>query len=105
MIFSLKCATLGLVVAAFGFECKGPEFEDNFDNPILTANVYSIWVAILINHHKNGVLISRQSFSWMSALVKKGAIQFITEDDLFPLKPTDESYNLGEDLKQALKNR
>ena len=41
----------------------------------------------------------------MSPLVKKGAIQFITEDDLPPLKPTDESVNLGDDLKQALKNQ
>jgi ATP-binding cassette subfamily C (CFTR/MRP) protein 1 len=105
VILSLKCATLGLAAVAFGFECKGPEFEDNFDSPILTANVYSIWVTILINNHRNGVIIILQSFSWMSPLVKKGAIQFITEDDLPPLKPTDESYNLGEDLKQALKNR
>ena len=41
----------------------------------------------------------------MSPLVKKGAIQFITEDDLPPLTPADESSNLGEDLKQALKNQ
>jgi ATP-binding cassette subfamily C (CFTR/MRP) protein 1 len=41
----------------------------------------------------------------MSPLVKKGAIQFITEDDLPPLKPTDQSVILGEDLKQALKNQ
>ena len=105
VILSLKCATLGLAAVAFGFECKGPEFEDNFGSPILTANIYSIWVTFLINHHRNGVIIVHQSFSWMSPLVKKGAIQFITEDDLPPLKPADESYNLGEDLKQALKNR
>jgi hypothetical protein len=37
--------------------------------------------------------------------MKKGAVQVITEDDLPPLKPTDESINLGEDLKQALKNQ
>ena len=57
VILSLKGATLGLAAVAFGFECKGPEFEANFDSPILTANVYSIWVTILINHHKNGVII------------------------------------------------
>ena len=56
VILSIKCATLGLAAVAFGFECKGPEFEDNYDSPILTANVYSIWVTILINHHRNGVI-------------------------------------------------
>jgi ATP-binding cassette, subfamily C (CFTR/MRP), member 1 len=44
-------------------------------------------------------------FSWMSPLVKKGAIQFITEEDLPPLQPTNKSISLGEDLKQALKNQ
>ena len=53
---SIKCATLGLATVAFGFECRGPEFEDNYDSPILTANVYSIWVTILINHHRNGIM-------------------------------------------------
>jgi ATP-binding cassette, subfamily C (CFTR/MRP), member 1 len=42
VILSLKCATLGLGAVAFGFECIGPEFEDNYDSPVLTANVYSI---------------------------------------------------------------
>jgi hypothetical protein len=41
----------------------------------------------------------------MSSLVKKGAIRFITEDDLPPLQPMDQSIDLGEDLKQALKNQ
>ena len=41
----------------------------------------------------------------MSPLVKKGAIQYITEDDLPPLKPSDEASNLGEDLKQAMKKQ
>jgi ATP-binding cassette, subfamily C (CFTR/MRP), member 1 len=41
----------------------------------------------------------------MSPLVQRGAIQYITEDDLPPLKPTDESRTLGEDLKQAMKNQ
>ena len=48
VILSLKCATLGLAAAAFEFECKGPGFEDNYDSPLLTANVYSIWVTILL---------------------------------------------------------
>ena len=63
VILSIKCATLALAAVAFGFECKGPEFEDNHDSPILTANAYSIWVTILINHHKNGVIIAPPSTS------------------------------------------
>ena len=41
----------------------------------------------------------------MTSLMKKGATQFITENDLPPLRSTDESISLGEDLKQALKNQ
>ena len=57
VILSIKCATLGLAAVAFGFECSGPEFGDNFDSPTLTANVYSIWVTFLINYHKNRLII------------------------------------------------
>ena len=57
VILSIKCATLGLAAVAFGFECIGPEFEVNYDSPLLTANIYSIWVTILINHHRNAVII------------------------------------------------
>ena len=57
VILSLKCATLGLAGVAFGFECKGPDVKNTFDSPILTANVYSIWVTNSINHHRNGVII------------------------------------------------
>lgn len=37
--------------------------------------------------------------------MKKGASDFITEDDLFPLVPSDESFNLGNDLKQAMEKQ
>ena len=58
VVLSLKCATLGLAAVAFGFECKGPEFEGKaHDSPVLTANIYGIWVTILINYHRNGVII------------------------------------------------
>ena len=57
VILSLKYATLGLAAVAFGFECKGPEFEGTNDSPILTANIYSIWVTILINHHRDMLII------------------------------------------------
>jgi ATP-binding cassette, subfamily C (CFTR/MRP), member 1 len=56
VILSLKCATFGLGAVAFGFECSGLEFEDSYDSPILTANVYSIWVTILIKHHNNALI-------------------------------------------------
>jgi ATP-binding cassette subfamily C (CFTR/MRP) protein 1 len=58
VILSIKCVTLGLAAVAFGFECRGSELEDNLDSPILTANAYSIWVMILINHHWNRVIIN-----------------------------------------------
>jgi hypothetical protein len=41
----------------------------------------------------------------MTTLMKKGASQFITEEDLFPLKFSDESVNLGNDLKKALEKQ
>jgi hypothetical protein len=56
VILSLKCATLGLGAVAFRFECSGLKFEDSYDSPILTANVYSIWVTILIKHHNNALI-------------------------------------------------
>ena len=56
VILSIKCATLGLAAVAFGFECRGPEFEVNYDSPILTANLYSIWVTILIHHRMDQVI-------------------------------------------------
>jgi hypothetical protein len=49
VILPLKCATLGLAAVAFAFECQGPEFEDKYDSPVLTANVYNIWVTILLD--------------------------------------------------------
>ena len=49
--------------------------------------------------------IWNQTFSWMTPLMKKGASEFITEEDLFPLVPADESVNLGNDLKRALEKQ
>ena len=68
VILSFKSATLALAAVAFGFECKGPEFEDNHDSPILTANVYSIWVTILINYHWNGVIIISLPVIWLDVV-------------------------------------
>ena len=37
--------------------------------------------------------------------MQRGAAQFITEDDLPPLKPSDESEHLGGRLEDALKRQ
>jgi ATP-binding cassette subfamily C (CFTR/MRP) protein 1 len=37
--------------------------------------------------------------------MKKGASRFITEDDLFSLRPSDESVNLGNALKKAMEKQ
>ncbi|KAJ3484887.1 hypothetical protein NLI96_g5332 [Meripilus lineatus] len=95
IVFALKCVTIVLGLSAFAIECAGPEqSEDDLPSPIekghvehptLTANVFSIW-----------------SFSWMSTLMQKGSSQYITEEDLPSLVPSDESGKLGEDLQRAL---
>ena len=41
----------------------------------------------------------------MTPLMKKGASQYITEDDLPLLRPEDESQNLGAELQKALQNQ
>jgi len=46
-----------------------------------------------------------QTFGWMTALMRKGTKQFITEKDLPPLLDHDKSENLGEDLRRALKKQ
>lgn len=91
---ALKLAVGILGLGSFAFECLGSGFNDCEDeaadklylqNPILRANIFSIW-----------------SFGWMTGLMKKGASQYITEDDLPPLLPRDESTALGNDLQEAM---
>uniref|UniRef100_A0A8H8CHK1 Metal resistance protein YCF1 n=1 Tax=Psilocybe cubensis TaxID=181762 RepID=A0A8H8CHK1_PSICU len=89
-IVSLKTVSLGLGLISYAVECLGSEIDPPADkavkeNPIVTANIYSVW-----------------TFSWMTALMKKGAVRVITEDDLPPLRTFDESVNLGNDLKKAM---
>ncbi|TBU30707.1 metal resistance protein YCF1 [Dichomitus squalens] len=86
-------AIFGLV--AFALECLGPEFspEDSpeplvkghVESPLLTANIFSKWC-----------------FSWMNKLMKKGATEYITENDLPGLVPSDEASALGSRLVKAL---
>lgn len=96
IVLALKIATALLGTSVFLLECLGPEiweedhpkYEGNVarvESPVLTANVFSIW-----------------SFSWMSKLMKKGAADFITEDDLPDLVDRDRSTKLGEDLQSAM---
>ncbi|KIK60287.1 hypothetical protein GYMLUDRAFT_73760 [Collybiopsis luxurians FD-317 M1] len=88
---ALKCAAGGLGLLSFALECIGPEFDQKQDkasheNPVITANIFSIW-----------------SFAWMTPLMRKGASDYITEQDLPDVKPEDQSDRLGHRLKLALK--
>lgn len=88
-----KVIIIGLGLLSFALECISPEYglgpqlgEKAFaDSPILTANVFSIW-----------------SFSWMTPLMKKGARQYVSEQDLPALLSEDESENLGNYLENAM---
>ncbi|THU99163.1 multidrug resistance-associated ABC transporter [Dendrothele bispora CBS 962.96] len=91
---TLKCVSGGLGFLSFALECIGPEFDQKAaegdqayrENPVITANVFSIWF-----------------FSWMTPLMRKGASQYIVEDDLPDIRPQDECERLGQKLKNALK--
>ncbi|KJA15567.1 hypothetical protein HYPSUDRAFT_48272 [Hypholoma sublateritium FD-334 SS-4] len=88
VIVALRWTTVGIGALSYILESMGSQMRaDSSDkeNPVLTANAYSLW-----------------TFSWMTPLMKKGASEFITEEDLFPLVPADESVNLGNDLKRAM---
>jgi ATP-binding cassette, subfamily C (CFTR/MRP), member 1 len=92
----LRWSIGGLGVVAFALECLGPEFRaepddkprSNPESPLLTANIFSVW-----------------SFGWLTPLMKKGARQFINEDDLPELLPADEAANLGQKLQRSMKKQ
>ncbi len=98
VVLALRLAVAVFGLFAFVLECFGPEFTDedhtevyvkgHVESPLLTANIFSIW-----------------TFSWMSNLMKKGAKAYITEDDLPSLVPKDESVNLGDALRNAMKKQ
>ncbi|KAH9852113.1 metal resistance protein YCF1 [Lenzites betulinus] len=91
----IRSAVVLLGLATFALECLGPEFTDedrpehfvkgHVESPLLTANIFSIW-----------------SFSWMDTLMQKGSSEYITEDDLPALVPSDEASALGDRLKKAM---
>ncbi|KAF8202113.1 multidrug resistance-associated ABC transporter [Pholiota molesta] len=91
VVLALRWTAVGIGAISYVIETMGsqvdaePSDKHARENPLVTANIYSIW-----------------SFSWMTPLMKKGASRFITEDDLFSLRPSDESVNLGNALKKAM---
>jgi ATP-binding cassette subfamily C (CFTR/MRP) protein 1 len=96
LVPALRWGIAGLGVLAFALECLGPEFRAEPDNkprlnpesPLLTANIFSVW-----------------SFGWLTPLIRKGANQVITEDDLPELVPEDETTKLGRKLQRAMKKQ
>ena len=97
-VVAIRAIVTLLGLAAFALECLGPEFspEDSpeqlekghAESPLLTANIFSQW-----------------SFSWMNKLMKKGALEYITESDLPGLRPSDETTALGDRLQKAMKRQ
>ncbi|KAF8513407.1 P-loop containing nucleoside triphosphate hydrolase protein [Hysterangium stoloniferum] len=87
----LYCISTGLGVVAFILEIRGTEFtngdehEEVGENPIVKANIFSIW-----------------TFGWMTPLMKLGYSKYLTEEDMYALLPTDESERLGARLHVAL---
>ena len=92
----LRWGIRALGILTFALECLGPEFHPepddklrlNPESPILTANIFSVW-----------------TFCWLTPLIKKGAKQVITEDDLPELVPEDETTKLGQKLQRAMKKQ
>jgi ATP-binding cassette subfamily C (CFTR/MRP) protein 1 len=80
----LKCLVLALGVSSLVLECLGLENPEQGENPILTASIYSRWF-----------------FSYMTPLMKKGASQYITEEDLPPMVQEDTCGKLGDALIKA----
>lgn len=95
-VLALRWSIGGLGVVAFALECLGPEFRaepddkprSNPESPLLTANIFSVW-----------------TFGWLTPLMKKGARQFITEDDLPELVPADEAVKVGQTLQRNMKKQ
>jgi hypothetical protein len=86
-VLALKGAVVSLGVISFVLECLGPERADasKHQNPVTAANIFSIW-----------------TFGWMTPLMKKGATEYITENDLPDLLPEDAATKLSDDLKEYL---
>ncbi|KAH9175037.1 hypothetical protein EDB89DRAFT_433842 [Lactarius sanguifluus] len=85
LVFALRWSIGALGLIAFALECLGPEYcsepdtapRMNAESPLLMANIFGVW-----------------TFGWLTPLIKKGARQFITEDNLPELVPEDEASKL-----------
>ncbi|KAK0457645.1 P-loop containing nucleoside triphosphate hydrolase protein [Desarmillaria tabescens] len=96
VLFTFKSIITGLGILSFLLECVGPEWGSeekipegmHTENPVITANIFSRWF-----------------FSWMTPLMKKGASQYISENDLPSLRPEDDSERLGKTLHDALQKQ
>lgn len=86
VVLRLVVGALGLI--AFCLENIGPEQGTSAPGDVTIANIFSIW-----------------TFGWMTPLLKRGASQFITEEDLPALPPADESVHLGHRLEAAMQNQ
>lgn len=95
--FALRWSIGFVGFLAFALECMGPEWKpENLDaegkpiheSPLVTANIFSVW-----------------TFGWMTPLMKMGVTRYITEEDLPPLLPKDETEKLGADLQGAMKGQ
>jgi hypothetical protein len=82
----LRSAAVLFGLIAYALECLGPEEPHEHENPYVAANVYN-----------------RYTFSFMTSLLRKGALQYITEDDLPPLVPENASAKIEDDLQRARK--
>lgn len=94
-VVALRSVVVVLGFVAFALECLGPEIDEpeycdkgHAESPLLTANIFSQW-----------------SFSWMNKLMKKGATEYITENDLPGLRPKDEAAELGNRLKNGMEKQ
>lgn len=95
-VFVLRWGIGALGLMAFAAECLGPEYCSepdstprlNPESPLLTANIFSVW-----------------TFGWLTPLIRSGAKQFVTEDDLPELVQEDEASKLGQSLQRSMKNQ
>ncbi|KZP22608.1 P-loop containing nucleoside triphosphate hydrolase protein [Athelia psychrophila] len=90
IVLILKSVVTALGLADLALECLAPEEGDpsKYKNPILTANVYSRW-----------------TFAWMTSLMRKGALEYITEHDLPNLPAEDDSAKLIDQLERAIQKQ
>jgi len=89
--FVTYCVGTGLSVAAFLFEWLWPDRKDGYEAlleddecPLAKATVFS-----------------RLTFSWLTALMRTGYTQYLTEDDLWALTREDQTSRSGKRFEEA----